>query len=56
MCYNKMENYKEQYKNKHKNNIQTKKETKELKLKWLRTVIHGGNTGHRPVRNITIEH
>ena len=32
-CNNKMENYKEQY----------KKEDKQLKLKWLRTVIHGGN-------------
>ena len=43
-----MENYKEQYTNK-------KKETEELKLKWLRTEFHGGYTGHRPVRNITIE-
>ena len=34
-CYNKMENYKEQYTN--------KKEDKELKLKCLRTVVHGGN-------------
>ena len=42
-----MENYKEQY--------YKKKETKELKLKWLRTVTHGGYTGHRPFRNITIE-
>ena len=50
-----MENYKEQYKNKHKNNIQTKKGDKELKLKWLRTCFHVGYTGHRPVRNITIE-
>ena len=30
-----MENYKEQYTN--------KKVDKELKLKWLRTVFHGGN-------------
>ena len=43
-----MENYKEQYTNK-------KKETEELKLKWLRTEFHVGYTGHRPVRNITIE-
>ena len=43
-----MENYKEQYTNK-------KRETEELKLKWLRTVCHGGYTGHRPFRNITIE-
>ena len=41
-------NYKEQYTN-------NKKETKELKLKWLRTASHVGYTGHRPVRNITIE-
>ena len=45
----KMENYKEQYTNK-------KRETKELKLKWLRTVVHVGYTGHRPLRKITIEH
>ena len=42
----KMENYKELY---------TKKGDKELKLKWLRTVFHVGYTGHRPLRNITIE-
>ena len=45
----KMENYKEQYTN-------NKRETKELKLKWLRTVLHVGYFGHRPLRNITIEH
>ena len=44
----KMENYKEQYTNKNK-------ETKELKLKWLRTAFHVGYTGHRPLRKITIE-
>ena len=45
----KMENYKEQeYTNK-------KKEDKELKLKWLRTLLHVGYTGHRPLRKITIE-
>ena len=43
-----MENYKEQYTN-------NKRETKELKLKWLRTVVHVGYTGHRPLRKITIE-
>ena len=43
-----MENYKEQYTNKNK-------ETKELKLKWLRTAFHVGYTGHRPLRKITIE-
>ena len=32
----KWKNYNEQYTNK-------KKETKELKLKWLRTAPHGGN-------------
>ena len=42
-----MENYKEQYTN--------KKGDKELNLKWLRTALHGGYTGHRPLRNITIE-
>ena len=42
-----METYKEQYTN--------KKGDTQLKLKWLRTFIHGGYTGHRPVRNITIE-
>ena len=44
----KWKNYKEQYTNK-------KKETKELKLKWLRTVFHVGDAGHRPLRKITIE-
>ena len=38
---------KEQYK---------KKGDKELKLKCLRTTSHVGYTGHRPLRNITIEH
>jgi len=45
----KMENYTEQYTNK-------KRETKELKLKCLRTVCHVGDAGHRPLRKITIEH
>ena len=42
-----MENYKEEYK---------KKGDKELRLKCLRTAVHVGYTGHRPLRNITIEH
>ena len=42
-----MANYKEQY--------TKKKGEKELKLKWLRTAFHVGYTGHRPLRNITIE-
>ena len=42
-----MENCKEQYTN--------KKRDKELKLKWLRTASHVGYSGHRPLRNITIE-
>ena len=44
-----VENYKEQYTN-------NKRETKELKLKWLRTGINVGYSGHRPLRKITIEH
>ena len=44
----KMENYTEQYTN-------NKKETKELKLKWLRTAIHVVNFWHRPLRKITIK-
>ena len=43
---NRMEKYKEKYK---------KKGDKELKLKCLRTASHVGYTGHRPLRNITIE-
>ena len=46
--YTKMENYTVQYTNK-------KRETEELKLKWLRTALHGGQAGDRPLRNITIE-
>ena len=44
----KMENYKEQYTNKNK-------ETKEFKLKWLRTAFHVEYTGNCPLRKITIE-
>ena len=38
-----------------KNNIQ-KKGDKEFKLNCLRTLLHGGDAWHRPLRNITIEH
>ena len=37
-----------------KNDIQ-KKGDKRIEIECLRTVTHGGYTGHRPVRNITIE-
>ena len=47
LLYTKTENYKEQYTN--------KKGDKELKLKCLRTVLHGGNAWHRPLRKITIK-
>ena len=41
-----MENYQAQY---------TKKKEKRIEIECLRTVCHVGYTGHRPVRNITIE-
>ena len=44
----KMENYQEQYTN--------KKRRQRIKSVMVRTSIHGGYTGHRPLRNITIEH
>ena len=44
----KMENYKEQYTN--------NKRRQRIEIECLRTVCHGGNAWHRPVRKITIEH
>ena len=37
-----------------KNN--TKYKEKRIEIHCLRTVINGGHAGHRPLRNITIEH
>ena len=41
-----MENYQAQY---------TKKKEKRIEIECLRTGSQFGNTGHRPLRNITIE-
>ena len=41
-----MENNKERY----------KKKEKEIEIEFLRTALQVGNTGHRPLRKITIEH
>ena len=42
-----MENYKEQYTN--------QKGRQRIEIECLRTASHVGYTGHRPLRNITIE-
>ena len=36
-----------------KNNTKTRRQ--RIEIEWLRTGIHGGHSGHCPVRNITVE-